>query len=118
MSQACNLDTKSLLHGVTNGSGKQERSPYPCVTVRARSGRSLPCPSAAELTLRSVLIASNWHRDRPRNKTVVHRGQGKAKALADNERKTTASLPPPPGKEARCARSREPREKCQTQVSL
>lgn len=50
-------------------------------------------PSPAELTLCFVLILSNWHGDRACNKTVVHAGQGKAEALADNERKNILLYP-------------------------
>lgn len=59
-------------------------------------GHSFLCPSPAALTLCFVLILSNWHGNRPCNKTVVRSGQGKAKAPADNERKTTSSIPSPP----------------------
>ena len=50
-------------------------------------------PSQAELTLCFVLILSDWHGDRPCNKTVVRAGQGKAEALADNERKNILLYP-------------------------
>lgn len=55
-----------------------------CVCVHIHT-KPLPYPSPAELTLCFVLILSNWHGDRPRNKTVVRSGQGKVKAPADEK---------------------------------
>lgn len=72
---------------------KQERSLYPCDMACAHTCLRVPLQLNR---VHFVLILSNWHRARPCNKTVVCSGQGKAKALTDNEEKTTSFIPSPP----------------------
>lgn len=78
-SWACNLDTKSLLHGVTNGRDKQERSLYPCLAVCMCSHAHMATLSCVQLNWH-VLCSDSFssrHRDSRCNKTGMCSGQDK-----------------------------------------